>query len=169
LLNLEIEFKQLCEMTSKGTLNLYPTQKSFDADKNKLEALKSGLISIKELDQDQLLQTEPALGFGQKKFEKGYLGTMDTNINQSKLLYKLAQIAEINGVTLMPGTEFHRFLFQQETNKMVGVITSQGTILCDKVVIAGGIKSKDIAHKLGVRLPVLGSQEYNINAFSSRK
>ena len=164
LLNIEMELKQLCEMTAQGTIQLYSTQKVMEMYRNRIDTLKNAPISIKELDQDQLLQLEPALEFGDKKFESGYLGAMDTNINVSKLNNKLAQIAEINGVTLMPGTEFHRFLFQQENQKMIGVITGQGIILCDKVVIAGGIKSKEIAHKLGIRVPILGSQEYAITA-----
>jgi len=164
LLTTEMELKELCEMTAKGTIHLYSSQSAMEAHRNRLEVLRNTPISIKELDQDQLLQLEPGLELGAKKFERGYLGAMDTNINMSKLNMKLAQLAEINGVTLLPGTEFHRFLFQQETRKMVGVITGQGIILCDKVVIAGGIKSKEIAHKLGVRVPILGSQEYTITA-----
>lgn len=164
ILNQEIEFNEICNMTSKGTLQLYSTKKSKESNKSKIEAIKASGVSIRELDQDQLVQLEPALADSLVKYECGYVGPMDTNVNMNNFGEKLAQICEINGVTLFPGAEFHRFLFQKETNQMIGVITSQGIILCDKVVIASGIRSKDMAYKLGVRLPLLSLKQYSVTA-----
>lgn len=160
----ELELKGLCDMISKGTIQLYSDKKNIEGHRKQLDALKSAGVSLRDLDQDQLMLQEPALRSGLQKYEYGYIGAGDTNVNASKLTRKIAQISEMNGTTLAPGTEFQRFLFQQETNRIVGIITSQGIILCDKIVIAGGLKSKDIVHKLGIRLPVLASQEYTITA-----
>lgn len=157
-LNQEIEFKDMCNMTSKGTIQVFS---DLESKKGEIEALRDAGISIRELDKHQLVQLEPALKTGLEKFEYGYIGPADTNININNFTNKLAQISEINGVTFFTGAEFHRFLFHKESNKMIGVITSQGIILCDKVVVASGVKSKDIAHKLGVRLPLLGFKQYS--------
>lgn len=157
-LNQEIEFQEMCNMTSKGTIQVFSDPES---KKSQIELLRDAGISIKELDKYQLAQLEPALKTGLEKFEYGYVGSADTNININNFTNKIAQISEINGVTLFTGAEFHRFLFHKESNKMIGVITSQGIILCDKVVVASGIKSKDIAHKLGVRLPLLSFKQYS--------
>ena len=163
-LNNEIQLNELCNMTSKGTIRLYSKMKDLEENKSKIEAIKASAISIRELDQDQLIQLEPALRSALEKYEYGYVGSMDTNVDINSFSQKFAQIAEINGAVLFKGAEFHRFLIQKETNKIVGVITSQGVVLCDKVVVASGINTKEMIHKLGVRVPILGLKEYTIAA-----
>jgi len=46
-----------------------------------------------------------------------------------------------------------------EGGQVVGVKTEQGSISADKVVLAGGLWSRDVAAKIGVDLPLYTSRK----------
>jgi D-amino-acid dehydrogenase len=60
-------------------------------------------------------------------------------------------------------------LVERSINKVIGVVTNNGTILCDKVVVAAGYTSKNIIDLLGIRLPLLPVQGYSFTIDNTKK
>lgn len=59
------------------------------------------------------------------------------------------------------GVDFQRFLFERSSSKVIGVVTNQGAILCDKVIISAGYYSKTLTDLLGIRLPLIPVKGYS--------
>ena len=120
---------------------------------------------MKVLNQQELYTLESGISDGKIKYNGAILFPLDSNLDSYETTRAIANQAKINGAKLYLNTEFITFLFQDKQRQDVkGIITDQGVILCDEVVIAGGNHTKNILDKLGVRLPMIPIKGYTITA-----
>ncbi|MFT7564538.1 MAG: glycine cleavage system aminomethyltransferase T, partial [Bacteroidia bacterium] len=72
----------------------------------------------------------------------------------------LAKGARMYGAKVLENVKVDEILVRD--GKAVGVQTAHGTIRADKVVLAGGLWSRDIAAKIGVNLPLYACEHYYV-------
>ncbi len=86
----------------------------------------------------------------------GILGTLyiekDGQTNPVDTTMAMAKGARIHGARVIQDVKVEEILV--EDGQAVGVKTERGSIAADKVVLAGGLWSRDIAAKIGVDLPL---------------
>ena len=94
----------------------------------------------------------------------GILGALyiekDGQTNAIDTTMALAKGARKYGARVIENVKVEEILVQD--GKAVGVKTAQGSIAADKVVLAGGLWSRDIATKIGVDLPLYACEHYYI-------
>jgi len=94
----------------------------------------------------------------------GILGALyiekDGQTNAIDTTMALAKGARKYGARVIENVKVEEILV--EDGQAVGVKTAQGSIAADKVVLAGGLWSRDIAAKIGVDLPLYACEHYYI-------
>jgi 4-methylaminobutanoate oxidase (formaldehyde-forming) len=84
----------------------------------------------------------------------------DGQVNPVDVTMAMAKGARNAGVTIVEGLRVDRILV--EGGKAIGAITEQGEIRADKVVICGGMWSRDIGGLAGVSLPLHAAEHFYI-------
>ena len=85
----------------------------------------------------------------------------DGQVNPTDVTMAMAKGARQNGVTIRENTPVERILV--ENGRAVGVVLSSGEeIRAGKVVIAGGMWSRDLAGDIGVSLPLHAAEHFYI-------
>ena len=94
----------------------------------------------------------------------GILGTLyienDGQTNPVDTTMALAKGARMHGARVIQDVKVEDILL--EDGRAVGVKTEQGSIAADKVVLAGGLWSRDIAAKIGVDLPLYACEHFYV-------
>lgn len=84
----------------------------------------------------------------------------DGQVNPSDVTMAMAKGARMHGVKILENTPVIRILVEQ--GRVRGVELADGMIRADKVVIAGGMWSRDLAAKIGVSLPLHAAEHFYI-------
>lgn len=84
----------------------------------------------------------------------------DGQTNPIDVTMALAKGARMNGATVREGVTVTKIL--TDGDKVTGVETSQGTIRARKVVLTGGMWSRDLAKQVGVVLPLFACEHYYV-------
>ncbi|WP_419903030.1 NAD(P)/FAD-dependent oxidoreductase [Kiloniella sp.] len=79
-------------------------------------------------------------------------------IDPYRLTSAYAKAARSYGAKIKTGTSV--LSIKQDKGAIVGVDTNEGTILCDKVVVAGGSWSNQLTMPLGVALPMIPTRSH---------
>ncbi|MFT5448434.1 MAG: glycine cleavage system aminomethyltransferase T/glycine [Gammaproteobacteria bacterium] len=82
----------------------------------------------------------------------------DGRVNPSDLCQALVKGARVRGARVFENTPVTGFL--RQGSRVVGVITDKGEVRADKVVICGGLWSRDLAGKAGVTAPLLPCEHF---------
>ena len=94
----------------------------------------------------------------------GILGTLyiekDGQTNAIDTTMALTKGARMYGARVIENVKVEEILV--ENGQAVGVKTEQGSIAADKVILAGGLWSRDIAAKIGVDLPLYACEHYYV-------
>ncbi|MEU6459769.1 FAD-dependent oxidoreductase [Streptomyces sp. NPDC047065] len=94
----------------------------------------------------------------------GILGALhqpeDATVNPGHAAAALAKLAHEYGVTIREGVEVTRITHAQ--SRVTGVDTSLGHVECDRVVLAAGLWSRDLAARSGVSLPVYAAEHVHV-------
>ena len=94
----------------------------------------------------------------------GILGALyikkDGQTNAIDTTMALTKGARMYGARVLENVKVEEILV--EDGQVVGVQTEQGSITADKVVLAGGLWSRDIAAKIGVDLPLYACEHYYV-------
>ena len=94
----------------------------------------------------------------------GILGTLyiekDGQTNAIDTTMALTKGARMYGARVIENIKVEEILV--EDGQAVGVKTEQGSIAADKVILAGGLWSRDIAAKIGVDLPLYACEHYYV-------
>jgi len=94
----------------------------------------------------------------------GILGTLyiekDGQTNPVDTTMAMAKGARMHGARVFQDVKVEDILV--EDGRAVGVRTEQGSIAADKVVLAGGLWSRDIAAKIGVDLPLYACEHFYV-------
>ena len=96
----------------------------------------------------------------------GMLATLhyprDGHVNPGYAALAMAKLAHAAGVALREGVTATAIL--QEHGRATGVATDRGTVLADRVVIAGGLWSRDLAATAGVHLPLYAAEHVHVRS-----
>jgi 4-methylaminobutanoate oxidase (formaldehyde-forming) len=94
----------------------------------------------------------------------GVLGSLyiekDGQTNPIDTTMALARGARAGGAQIIEGVKVEDILL--EGDKAVGVATGQGNIKARKVILTGGLWSREIAQKIGVDLPLYACEHYYV-------
>jgi len=114
--------------------------------------------------ESEMIDNERLAGFYPGINTDGILGTLyiekDGQTNAIDTTMALAKGARQYGARVLENVKVEEILV--EDGKAVGVKTAQGSIAADKVVLAGGLWSRDIAAKIGVDLPLYACEHYYV-------
>jgi D-amino-acid dehydrogenase len=147
---------------SKGTLQLFRTQKQVDAAYKDIKVLKADGVPFEVLDADGCVKAEPGLAPNRAKFTGGLRLPGDETGDCFKFTNTLADMAKAAGVTFQFGTRIDRL--EKDGNKIAAVHTSMGRLTADAFVLALGSYSPKLARPFGMRLPVYPVKGYSITA-----
>ena len=145
---------------TKGTLQLFRTQKQLDASARDVEILRQGGVPFELLDRVGCVRAEPGLAFASEKIVGGLRLPGDETGDCFKFTNALAGLATERGV---------RFRFfetiqclETEGNRIAAVRTDRDRIETDQFILALGSYSPAMVQPLGLRLPVYPVKGYSI-------
>jgi glycine cleavage system T protein len=88
----------------------------------------------------------------------GFWTPTDGRANPVDATMSMAAGARAKGVRFFEGTPVSDFVMNG--TRVTGVITPQGTIMADQVVLATGMWSRQLSAKIGVRVPLQAAEHY---------
>ncbi len=84
------------------------------------------------------------------------------HVNPGYAALAMAKLAHEAGVSIREGVTVTAIL--HEGGRATGVETEQGTVLADRLVIAGGLWSRDLAATAGVHLPLYAAEHVHVRS-----
>ncbi len=115
-------------------------------------------VESEMIDNERLARFYPGINID------GILGALyiekDGQTNAVDTTMALTKGARKYGARVIENVKVEEILVEE--GKAVGVKTGQGSIAADKVVLAGGLWSRDIAAKIGVDLPLYACEHYYV-------
>ena len=149
---------------TKGTLQLFRTQKQLDAVGADSEILRQFKVPHQVLDRAGCIRIEPALARVHKIVAGGMHLPGDETGDCFKFTQALASMAQENGVRFEFGVSIERL--QYEADRITAVHTRQGAHQsvhqADSFVMALGSYSTLMARQLGLKIPVYPMKGYSI-------
>ncbi|NTG47761.1 D-amino acid dehydrogenase [Agrobacterium rhizogenes] len=144
----------------QGTLQLFRTEQQLDASAKDVKALAADGIPYEVLDRDGCIRVEPALSHARDKIVGGLLTPKDETGDCFKFTNALAAKAVELGVQFLYGRTIKDL--QVEGGQIRGVVTDQGAITSDAVVVALGSYSPLLLKQVGISLPVYPVKGYSL-------
>jgi D-amino-acid dehydrogenase len=145
---------------SKGTLQLFRTQKQLDGSAGDIAVLDQYKVPYALLDAPGCERYEPALKNVRGKFVGGLQLPGDETGDCFKFTQRLAELARELGVQFRQGVTISRLVTTGD--KITSVVTADGELAADAFVLALGSYSPLLARQLGIRLPVYPVKGYSI-------
>jgi D-amino-acid dehydrogenase len=145
---------------SKGTLQLFRTQKQLDGSANDIAVLDQYKVPYSVLDPKGCEAVEPALANVRGKFVGGLQLPGDETGDCFKFTQRLAEMAKELGVKFRQGVDIQRLVV--DGDKITGVVTDKGELKADSFVLALGSYSPLMLRQIGVRIPVYPVKGYSI-------
>jgi D-amino-acid dehydrogenase len=147
---------------SKGTLQLFRTQKQVDAAEKDIAVLRADGVPFEVLDRAGCLAAEPGLAGAAGLIAGGLRLPGDETGDCFKFTTALACKARALGVTFRWGVSVARLIGRGGI--VTGVMTSEGMLTADAFVLAMGSHSPALAAPFGMKLPVYPVKGYSITA-----
>jgi D-amino-acid dehydrogenase len=144
---------------SRGTLQLFRTQKQLDGIGDDVDVLKRYGVPFEVLDPAGCIGAEPALGKVAEKFVGGLRLPDDETGDCQVFTTKLAALASA-AVDFRYGVTVREIL--NDGGRVTGVRTDSGVIEADAVVVALGSHSPSLLRPLGIRIPVYPIKGYSL-------
>lgn len=145
---------------SKGTLQLFRTQKMLEGTAKDVAILKKFGVPFELLDVEGCVRVEPALGLVREKIAGGLRLPGDETGDCFKFTNALAALCRQLGVEFRYGTQIEAIL--TEGGKVTGVKTPAGTVTGDAYVMALGSHSPLLLRRIGIDLPVYPVKGYSL-------
>jgi D-amino-acid dehydrogenase len=145
---------------TRGTLQLFRTQRQRDATGADIEVLRRFGVPFEVLDGDGCIVHEPALARVREKFVGGLRLPGDETGDCFKFTQAMAAKAADLGVEFRYGTQVTRLA--AGGGRIEGARTSSGAVIADAYVLAFGSYSPLLARPLGLDLPVYPVKGYSI-------
>jgi D-amino-acid dehydrogenase len=145
---------------SKGTLQLFRTQKQLDGSANDIAVLDQYKVPYSVLDPKGCEAAEPALANVRGKFVGGLQLPGDETGDCFKFTQRLAEMAKELGVKFRQGVDIQRLVV--DGDKITGVVTDKGELKADSFVLALGSYSPLLLRQVGIRIPVYPVKGYSI-------
>ncbi|MEP6502244.1 MAG: D-amino acid dehydrogenase [Betaproteobacteria bacterium] len=145
---------------TKGTLQLFRTQKQLDGVGSDIDVLRQFGVPFELLDRDGYLKHEPALASVKEKFVGGLHLPGDETGDCFKFTTELAKLAEDLGVKFKFGVEIEKL--KGDHHGISGVQTKQGMVFADRYLLALGSYSTGMLKEVGLKVPVYPVKGYSI-------
>ncbi len=145
---------------TKGTLQLFRTQKQLDAVGADMEVLRSFGVPHELLDAAGCIAAEPALKLTAGKFVGGLRLPGDETGDAFLFTQRLAALAAAAGVTFRHGVTVQGLT--NEAGTITGVVTDQGIFTADRYVVATGSYTPALLAPLNVHVPVYPVKGYSL-------
>lgn len=144
---------------TRGTLQLFRTQKQYDAAARDIEVLKAGGVDFELLDLSGCQLAEPGLAHAVDPVVGGLRLPGDETGDCFKFTNALARIAEARGVKFRWNTPIDAL---SESGGVVSARVGGQRLEADAFVLACGSWSPILARQIGLRLPVYPVKGYSI-------
>lgn len=145
---------------SRGTLQLFRTQKQLDGSADDVAVLKELGVPYEVLDAAGCINAEPGLADVRSIIVGGLRLPDDETGDCFLFTQRLAEMAQRQGVTFDYGTHIHGI--ERIGDRITSVHTSRGVFEADAYVMALGSFSTPMAKTLRVRLPIYPVKGYSI-------
>ncbi|MES2127600.1 MAG: D-amino acid dehydrogenase [Pseudomonadota bacterium] len=145
---------------SKGTLQVFRTQRQLDNAAGDIAVLNQYGVPYELLDAKGCEGAEPALARVREKIVGGLRLPGDETGDCFKFTQALAKLAQGLGVTFRQGVAIERLAADRE--KITSVFTSEGELKADAYVLALGSYSPLLLREVGIRIPVYPVKGYSI-------
>ena len=145
---------------SRGTLQLFRTQKQLDAVGGDTAVLDAYHVPYEVLDAAGCIGAEPALGLVPGKFVGGLRLPGDETGDAHLFTQRLAAMAAARGVRFRQGVTVRAL--EREGDRITGVATDRGRVTADAYVVAMGSYSPALLRPLGVAVPVYPVKGYSL-------
>jgi len=143
-----------------GTIKVYADGAAFEAGRQTAKWLEAEGVTHRALARDELLQAEPALSAVIERFHGGLHFVNDEVGNARTFCEQLAALAADAGVEFRFGCTLTGV--EKHNGQISMLITDQGAIPVDAVVLAAGPHSWPVGKLFGVRVPVRPAKGYSI-------
>lgn len=141
----------------KGLLIVCRTKASLEAAVQEAQDKEKLGIPVEILDREGLLQKEPRL---KPDVTGGLYFPQDAHIDCLEFVQAVAQKAEEKGVHVMTRTEVIGWV--KDNGKIKKIITTQGEIEADQIVLAAGAWTPSILQELNLKLLVQPAKGYSL-------
>ncbi|WP_137176451.1 D-amino acid dehydrogenase [Roseomonas sp. AR75] len=145
---------------TKGTLQLFRTQKQLDAVGADIEVLKAFGVRHALLDAAGSMAAEPALALVRGKFVGGLQLPGDETGDAFLFTQRLAALAAAAGVVFRHGVMVSGL--ETEAGAVTGVRTDQGFFTADRYVVAMGSYTPALLRPLNLHVPVYPVKGYSL-------
>ena len=156
--SLEEETGQATGYKRIGSLSMARTEERLEELRRSASMGAAFGVESKFLNNQELAEIYPGIN------TEGVLGTLyiekDGQTNPIDTTMALVKGARMGGALVKENTKVEEILVEDGT--AVGVRTDQGTIMADKVVLTGGLWSRDIAKTVGVDLPLYACEHFYV-------
>ena len=148
------------DAVTRGALYVYRNPRELEAGIRKMALLADHGQRQEVLDPGQVARLEPAFAPVQAKIAGAVRDLGDSSGNSRLFTERLAAICgEKLGVTVRLGTRVTAL--RAETDRVTGVVTSDGVLDADAYVLALGVGAARVARTIGVRLGVYPAKGYS--------
>jgi D-amino-acid dehydrogenase len=144
----------------QGTLQLFRTQRQFDASAGDIAVLRESGVAFELLDGAGCIRHEPALARVREKFVGGLLLPGDETGDCFKFTQRIAELARERGVDFRFASTIESIA--RSGDRITGVATGAGTITADAYLVALGSYSPLLLRPIGIRIPVYPVKGYSI-------
>lgn len=145
---------------SRGTLQLFRTQKQLDGTGKDIEILKQYGVAYELLDRAGYIGAEPALAHVQQKFVGALRLPGDETGDCFKFTQRLAEMAKGLGAEFRFGVTIRGL--SSDSTRITGIATDQGMVSADSYLLALGSYSPLLLKPVGIRIPVYPVKGYSI-------
>ncbi|HZF75337.1 MAG TPA: D-amino acid dehydrogenase [Acetobacteraceae bacterium] len=145
---------------TKGTLQLFRTQKQLDAVGGDTRVLDAFGVPYEVLDPAGCAATEPALALVGGKYVGGLRLPGDETGDAHLFTQRLAGLAAAIGVQFRHGVTVRAL--RTEAGAVTGVVTDQGEVTADRYVVAMGSYTPALLRPLNVHVPVYPVKGYSL-------
>jgi D-amino-acid dehydrogenase len=148
------------DQRTKGTLQLFRTQKQLDSVGADIAVLQGFGVRHSLLDPAGCVAAEPALGLVPGKFAGGLQLPGDETGDAHLFTQRLAGLAAAIGVEFRHGVTVKAL--RTEAGEVTGVVTDGGTVTADRYVVAMGSYTPALLRPLNVHVPVYPVKGYSL-------
>ncbi|TMK87906.1 MAG: FAD-dependent oxidoreductase, partial [Actinobacteria bacterium] len=134
-----------------GTVFVAVDEEDLTAAKDTLAAISAGGFAVTEVDDAALAEAEPAVA---RDLAAAWFIDAGHRLDPAALTVALALLAASRGAVIRHHLSARALLTDRD--RVTGVVTDEGKIAADEVVVAAGPWSPRLLEPLGIRLPVLG-------------
>lgn len=146
--------------TDKGLLYVYRTQHSMDEGVRQMNVLKQNGLDVRVIGPKEVAALEPALAPVQDALVGAVFIPADGTGDARLFTQELSRVCAERGVKFLYSTEVNGL--QVDGSRALGVVTSQGVVPADAVVVAMGSFSPLLLRRYGVKLDVFPVKGYSL-------